>query len=177
MEYFMMRQDPRVHNVAEPTGAIVSKLRHITREEMDAISIPPNMYVKKGSTIEYPDYIESPIMLVSEKLKRIMSKYQKDAIFKAAILMEKDINRQETYYMISAPRIECASDESTYDTHGRIKELVLDQEKVGHARIFFAIGCEQRVFVRLDVAESILRRDSNGVWFERMKVDINQGDI
>ena len=169
MDYFVMRQDPRVRNVAKPEGARVNELRHLTRAEIDAISIPPNLYVKNSKKAEYTDYIEEPVMLLSEKLKKIMSKYQKDAIFKAAILMGKDTSRQETYYLISAPGIRCASEGTTYDTRGNVKDLVIDKEKVVPARIFFTEGYERRIIVRLDVAESILRRDPNGIWFEKVK--------
>ena len=159
-----------MHNVAEPVGANVNRLRHMAGHEINAFSVPTKLYVKKKGRIEYPDFIENPVMLLSEKLKGIMSKYQKDAVFEAVMLIEKETRRQETYYMISAPRIECASDETTYDSRGNIKELILDQEKVGHFRIFFACGNERQILVRLDVAESILRRDPYGVWFERIKV-------
>ena len=165
-----MRLDARVHSVAEPIGANVNKLRHLTREEISAMSMSTNLYVKKSGRIEYPDYIEHPVMLLSEKLKKIMSKYQKDAIFKTVILIDKDLKRQKIYYLISAPCIDCAAEETTYDARGNVKELVIDQEKVGHARIFFAEKNGQRLLVRLDVAESILRRDANGVWFERVRV-------
>jgi len=175
MEYFMMRQDPRVHNVAKPVGEKVAMLRHITRDEMNTASIPTNLFVQNGGKAEFPDFIEDPVMLVSEKLKKVMSKYQKDAVFKTVVLIERETNRHEVYYLISAPRIDCASCETTYDARGNFKELVIDQDKVGHARIFFPVGNERRILVRLDVAESILRRHPYGVWFERIRVMPEEG--
>ena len=169
MEYFIMRQDPRVYNAAEPTGADISGLRHMTREEINAVSMPINLYIKNTKAAEFPDYIEKPLMLVSEKLKKIMSKYQKDVIFKTVILIEKGTNRQEIYYLISAPQIDCASGETTYDKRGNINDLVIDEKKIGGARIFFTGKNEKLILVRLDAAESILRRDSNGVLFEKCK--------
>jgi len=135
-----------------------------------------NLYVKKSGRIEYPDCIENPVMLLSEKLKRVIGIYQKDAVFGAVTLIEKETNRQEIYYTVSAPRIGCASNETAYDARGKVKELVIDQEKAGQARVFFAEGNGQRLIVRLDVAESILRRDPYGVWFEKVKVKTKGGE-
>ena len=147
------------------------KLHKLTRSQIDNISLTKILYVKERAyNSEYSDYLET-YMLVSEKLKRIMSKYQSNAIFKTVVLIERKINRQEIYYLISAPLIQCASDQTVYNKQGQVKEFVLDEEKVGHARIFKADNYENHVLVRLDVAESILRRDSYGVSFDRVTID------
>ena len=172
MDYFMMYQDVRVSNVAELIPGSL-KLHTLTREQIKNISITKTLYVKDRNNNEYPDYLESEGMLVSEKLKRIMSKYQRDAIFKTVVLIEKKTNRQEIYYLISPPIIECASEETVYDRRGSIVEFVLDKEKVGYTRIFCVRNYGNRIFVRLDVAESILRREPYGVSF--VKVNVEKG--
>jgi len=167
MDYFMMQQDARVQNVAElAPGA--PKLKSLTREQVRDIPITEILYVREGQQNEYPDFLEG-YMLVSERLKRILGKYQKDTLFKTMILIEKERNRQEVYYLMSVPEVDCLSVETVYDKRGDVIEAVLDASRVGHARIFHVSGCGKRVFLRLDVAESILRRDSYGVWFERLK--------
>jgi len=170
VDYFMMRQDARVTGAAVPVGDAVEELRHMGRVGIGAIPTTLPLYVSEAGDVEYPDYIESPLMLVSEILKKIMGKYQKDVIFKTVVLIEKGKNRQELYYLTSAPKIDCASDETVYDARGDVKELVLDREKIGHARIFCADGYERQLLVRLDAAESILRRDPDGVWFEKVRL-------
>jgi hypothetical protein len=166
MDFFFMRMDPRVTGAAK-LAAGSPNLRAYTREQIQEISKTMILYVGENQDNQYPDIMEETGILVSEKLKRIMSKYQRDAIFKTVVLMDKKTNRQAIYYLMSPPQIECASDKTVYDRRGHIEEFVLDEEKVGHARIFCAQNYRDRVFVRLDVAESILRRVPYGVSFEK----------
>ena len=174
MDYFIMHQDERVKNVAELEPGS-QRLSALNRQQIDEISMTKILYVKESGYNEYPDYIEAGGRLVSEKLKRIMSKYQRDVIFKTAMLIEKNINRQEIYYLISPPQIECAAAETVYDRQGNVERFVLDEHKVGHTRIFCAVNYGNHIFVRLDVAESILRRDSYGVSFEKVNVSPKEG--
>ena len=169
MEYFTMNQDPRLLKVIKPVGTDVDKLTGLTHEEICGASEAIILYVKGSEQKEYVDYIEFPIKLISKKLKTIMSKYQKDAVFITVVFIEKETSRQETYYLISAPKISCASEETVYDKNGNVLKFVLDQGKVGPARIFCASENENQLIVRLDVAESILRREPDGIWLERVR--------
>ena len=167
MDYFIMHQDARVTNCVNLIPGPMN-LRTLSREQITSIPTTKIIYVQEDSQNEYPDYLESEGMLVSEKLKRIMSKYQQNAVFKTIVLIEKKKNRQEIYYLVSPPRIECSSPDTVYDKQGNVRSFVMDTDKVGHARIFCAAGRANRIFVRLDVAESILRRSPFGVSFEKV---------
>ena len=170
MDYFIIHQDERVTDVVKLIPGSLN-LRTLTREQLQDISTTIIRRVKENSRNQYPDYLEEEGMLISEKLKKIMSKYQSNAVFKTIVLIEKNIHRQEIYYILSPPQIECTSSRAVYDKQGYMKEFVLDEEKVGHARIFCAEGYGNRIFVRLDVAESILRRMPYGVAFEKVTVE------
>lgn len=72
--------------------------------------------------------------------------------------------------MMIPPSLECADKgKTTYDNAGNILEFVLDAESVGRNRIFRVSELKNQIAVRLDVAESILRRDATGIWFEPLK--------
>lgn len=121
----------------------------------------------RGLNIEYPDYIASPIPLIAEKLYTILKKYQQDALFHQVVLIEKDTGKQKNYYMMLPPIIESANKEKTvYDRVGNVLDFVLGTECIGRNRIFRVRELKNQIAVRLDVAESILRRDANGIWFE-----------
>ena len=92
MDYFIMHQDARVTNAAKllPTSL---DLYTLTREQINAIPSTRILHVRENRYNEYPDYLEREGMLVSEKLKQIMSKYQQNAIFKTIVLIEKTKNR------------------------------------------------------------------------------------
>lgn len=51
-----------------------------------------------------------------------------------------------------------------------MQEFVLDVEKTEGRKIFMAKDFNREVVVRLDIAESILRREANGIWFEPVKI-------
>ena len=171
MDYFIMRQDERLTNVVKMILPDFLGGGHLTSEQEQELPSTMVIFAKENQNNAYPDYIESPVMLISEKLKRMFSKYQEDIIFKTAVLVEKEINRQEVYYLISVPKIACVSETSVFDRQDHVQELVLDTKKVGNARIFCAADYENKMIVRLDVAESILRRDSEGIWFEKVNID------
>lgn len=130
-------------------------------------------YVKehRGLELEYADYLEHPVLLIAEKLRNILQKYQTDAVFQRVMLIEKETGKQSPYCFMSPPVIACAhKEESRFDVRGNVAELVLDADRVEKRRIFLAEDYHKELLVRLDVAESILRRDSNGIWFEPVKI-------
>lgn len=125
---------------------------------------------QQGLHAEYPDYIEAPIPLIAEKLHKILYKYQRDAEFDRVVLIEKDTGRQRVYYRMIPPCLECADKSKTaYDVHGNILDFVLDAKAVGGNKIFRVRELNHQIAVCLDVAESILRRDAGGIWFEPLK--------
>ncbi len=72
-------------------------------------------------------------------------------------------NQKDAYCIYYAPifqRISCLSSESQWNRWGnRVEKCVLDREAIGDAGIFRVGGTENRIVViRLDVAESLLRR-------------------
>ena len=124
-----------------------------------------------GLEIEYPDYIEKPIPLIADKFRSILKKYQPDTIFHRVMLTEKKAGVQKPYHLMVPPVIECADPlESIYDKAGNISEFVLDADCVQMNRIFRIKELKNQIAVRLDVAESILRRDAGGIWFEPIKI-------
>lgn len=169
MDYFMICQDKRLRNVAKVRPPASLPPRVLTQGQGKGTGQTTIMYVEESRRKEYPDYIEAPVRLVSEKIKRIISKYQKDILFQTVVLIEKESNHQEVYYRMTVPEIACAAEETVYDRGGHVEDFVLDEQKVGHARVFCAAGYGKKIIVRLDVAESMLRRDSFGIWFEKVK--------
>lgn len=168
MEYFIMQMDRRLRRLPQfqvPKELLnMSKTGQVNGKEKVSV-----IYVDgiQGLNIEYPDYIASPIPLIAEKLYTILKKYQQDALFHQVVLIEKDTGKQKNYYMMLPPIIESANKEKTvYDRVGNVLDFVLGTECIGRNRIFRVRELKNQIAVRLDVAESILRRDANGIWFE-----------
>jgi len=169
MDYFIMSLDPRLHNAAKPAPESPA-LRDLARKRIGRDINTKTLIVDDSKHNEYPDFLDGTVMLVSEKLKNILSMYQKDIIFKAVVLIERKKNRQELYYQFEVPEIDCKVDVPDRGIGSKAEGLVIDQEKVGYARVFRVNYYGKRLLVRLDVAESILRRDSYAVRFNRVGV-------
>lgn len=172
MDYFRMKTDERLCRLPQlqiPKGL---SLLEMTKEKIEKIKTPSIVYVKgaHGLSIDYGDYLEKPIPLIADKFQKILQKYQQDMLFHRVILIEKETGLQKPYYLIMPPEITCADEEeSQYDTMGNVQNFVLDVEKAGNHKIFLAKDYKRQLLVRLDVAESILRREANGIWFEPVK--------
>jgi len=174
MIYFAMRQDKRILDSPELilTGQEVEELQQFPTPE--SLVVSKIIYVKRKlmKKIDYLDLIETPVLLISEKLKSLMMKYQKNIWMRTVVLIDEQTGYQRIYYAIYPPRIPCTSKQSVFNYHQQVKAFILAEDKVGYNRIFVPKGLERHLIVRLDVAESILRRKSNGIIFEEIKNEI-----
>jgi hypothetical protein len=169
-----MCPERQIHTVgklasASQRGSV--SLANLTRKEIERITHTMSFYVQDAFQIEYPDLIQAGRLLVSGKLKAIMSQYQSDVIFKPLMLIEEKKKRQELYYLTAAPLLEGVVTETKQEHPEYRTKDVVDEAKAGNARIFSTGKYGRQLYVRLDVAESILRRDPYGVWFEKVRVE------
>lgn len=131
-----------------------------------------SVYVKEygGVTIEYADYLEEPLPLIADRFHSLLQKYQPDMAFYQVVLIEQKTGEQRPYQLISPPEIECMCEEVQKKGKCEMYECILDENKIGKNKIFLAKDLHKQLIVRLDVAESILRREANGIWFEPVKI-------
>jgi len=172
VDYFIMQQDPKINNIV--TLKNWQKAIYDDSPVYKIAQIPiktRNVYVEDRMYNEYPDFLSEPIPLIAKELMQVITLYQKDIRMNPVVLIEKKIRLQTVYYSLDVPEIHCASVNSELDHIGRIKELVIDTNAVGGKRIFRVIGYKDRIIVRLDVAESILRRGAYGIIFEKLVTD------
>lgn len=161
MDYFIMKTDKRLRRLPQLLADEAFFFGKKTRT--------PIVYVKEygGLSIEYADYLEDPVPLIADKFQKILQKYQPDMALLRVMLIEKESGRQKAYCLMQPPEILCADREkSRYDAKGVLQDFVLDAKQAGNRSIFLAKDYNRQLVVRLDVAESILRREPNGIWFE-----------
>lgn len=173
MDYFIMKTDQRLCKL--PQMQIPKELSPVgmTKEKIKSITTTSIVYVKEshGLSIDYGDYLEKPVPFIADKFQKILQKYQQDILFHRVMLIEKGTGQQKPYFLMMPPEITCADkDKSQYDAMGNVQDFVLDPIKAGKRKIFLAQDYGRQLLVRLDVAESILRREANGIWFEPVKV-------
>ena len=58
------------------------------------------MYIKATKKSQYPDIIQSPVLMVSHKLYRILKDYDVSVIYKNVVLTCMDLQRQDIYRLV-----------------------------------------------------------------------------
>ncbi|WP_110934041.1 imm11 family protein [Paenibacillus bouchesdurhonensis] len=174
MDYFVMQQDERytdtpvLQNIRQKID-----IRHMNRLRSHQIADTTIFQVKASTETEYLDLLSDQLYLMSEKLKKLIAMYEPDCIFKHIPLMDQFNSKQSLYFLPFFEEVEALSSSSEFNAdRSVIKKLVLQGEKVAKKRIFRVQESEQPlIIVRLDVAESILRRDMIGVSLKKVLVE------
>ncbi|TQR41803.1 hypothetical protein [Paenibacillus popilliae] len=169
MKYMVITGDNRITDAVQLPGA-ASIIRSVM--EQDVISKRDGIVhidVKSSSRNEYVDYIESPVPIVSTRLQQLLLLYDANLFFKPVALLDQANQRQEMYWLLIPDRIDCLSEASKLHPNKTLKHLVIDIAKIGSSKFFQVDGLLETVIViRLDVAESMLRRGFTGYRLQRV---------
>lgn len=174
MDYFLLKQDERYTDVPlllDVYKKIDTRDIHPTRAYK--IADPLIFHVKAGEESSYLDIMDRQLLLLSDKLKRVVEAYEPDTLFKLVVLIDLSRHRQNNYYLPILEEVEAVSPRSEFNLDKSvIKRLVLLEEKLRGKKIVRLKESEKPlIVVRLDVAESILRRDLTGIRLERVPVE------
>ena len=172
MDYFLLKQDKRYH-----TLNIVDLFKRINAMDFTTLradNIPDNdsFFVKPSDYNQFTDILEAPIYLVSEELKNILGKYNRNIIFKRMALIDREKQKQKIYNIPIFEPFEALHEDSEFNLNKTVvKKIVLDKEKIKNHKVFkIKESFDTLVVVRLDVAESLLRRDFHGISLERLQI-------
>lgn len=175
MDYFLLKQDKRYSN----TPQIIDLFKNINTKDLNLLkadNIQDNncFYVKSHDNIDYLDVLEIPIFLVSKELKKILEKYNRNMIFKMFALIDYEKKEQNFYYLPIFEEIEALSEKSEFNLNKTIvKKIILDEKKIKNKKLFKIKESDKTlIVVRLDAAESLLRRDFNGIILEKLEVEM-----
>ncbi|WP_110955861.1 hypothetical protein [Anaerosinus massiliensis] len=159
MEYFILRQDRNLTGAIKPLNLSWLKKIH----DFEDITV---VAVDKQSHEQYVDFLDSPRAIASDKLKRILSAYNSQIIFK--ILMLVDV--KSIYWLFEAPEIDCLSPNTELQKKDKITRLVLDREKVKEHAVFSVKGIpEHYIIINLNVAEKIFQQDPWGIILQEVE--------
>ncbi|MCL1989456.1 MAG: hypothetical protein FWG67_01050 [Defluviitaleaceae bacterium] len=161
MDYFILKQDPDLNHTARiRSGGKMSKAASVSTKVV---------YVEDQLFKDYPDFYERPGLLIAKKFKKVLGLYQPEIKFQTVVLVDKKEKHQVSYDLLQVPTVDCVSEESEF-RFDKIITLVLDLQLVGDYRVFKVKGYGNQLVVRLDVAESLLRRGAYGIIFEKVKI-------
>ena len=174
MDYFLLKQDEEYTNAPVLRDVFkeidVRNINLLNAHKIDDIVI---FNVKCTDETEFLDILDRNLFLISEKMKKIIEKYDPGILFKTIPLIDLAQGRQENYYMPIFEEIECLSENAELNLKKAVvKKIILDKEKIKNKKIFkIKESSKTLVVVRLDVAESLLRREFEGMCLKRLEVE------
>lgn len=168
MEYFILKQDKRYINPPSIKD-LYSLLRRkeLCRKEEHKIPQRNIVFATSERKLDFLDVLDDQIFLVTDKVKKVISIYEPTAVYKTFCILNNRKNEYGLYYAPILPEVNCV-----YVTNGlgQKRTLLLDRKKAGIHGFFRATGTEKETtVVRLDAAESLLRREVRGMVLEKIE--------
>lgn len=173
MRFFMMEQDKTLPDIICFRDFDISGPRHIFyKEDAEELTESNMMYLTKDSGETAPDFIQSPVYLVSDKVKKVLDMYEDDMVFKTVTIASKERESILVYHHLLLERMNMCSNQTEFYTNGSVKRLVLDPKKIGEHKVFLLDDKRfPNPLVSLEVVESLLRRDVIGITWKEVEVE------
>lgn len=173
MDYFLLKQDERythIPTIINWTSEI--DVRNLNLVNADKVKDATVLYVKTSENNNYLDILNHPFFLVSENMKNILEKYDPNIIFKIIALTDFNNSKQVIYYLPIFEEIEALSEAAEMNLNKTVvKKIILNEEKIKNKKVFkLKESSKAMIIIRLDVAESILRRDFDGIKLEKLDI-------
>lgn len=174
MDYFELRQSPKVENALEIMGLDREKYCYAMKKaDFEALDKLKVAYFSGREFEEICDVLINPTFLISDKLKKVMELYEQESRYKGVQIFPtvEESKQFPLYWVPNFPEVDCFHKDTVILDNGMLKKLVLDAGKVGKHHIFRLPGLlEYKVIVSMPVAESILRRRLYGVELQKIEV-------
>lgn len=169
--YFELEQDKRIRNrfrFRDIESAVRGEFEPEEFEQIQEISV---LFTLGDKDSIYPDVVDAPIFLVSDSLKKLLAAYDAEVLYRRVALNQVNEKIQKKYWLLLTEKIDCLDESSEQYANGWDKHIVLNREQIGQRRVFKVNGIRTpRVFVNLEVAESILRRNFEGIILRPVEV-------
>lgn len=174
MNFFWIRQDKRYLHTPVITNLqdIVQRRKDVLIEKEKEIADVNVAFAGSQRVMDFVDILDTQLFLVSERVKEVLKMYEPSLLFKTVCILDNTSGGYGNYHLPVFPKIDCLSKESviTLDK-SQVKKLVLKYESVKHQSMFQVAGLQTDVTViRLDVIESLLRREIENFQFEQIEM-------
>lgn len=173
MRYFLLKQHAAyTHAPCLINWFQVFDARKVRPETAQEIPYRSLIEIKPDELLCFTDAVFSPYLLLSGLLKKVVEAYEPGIEYKDVVLLDKTYQRYELYYLPILEEVNCLheSSECTLD-RSRIKRAVFAREKLPECSLFRIGGVKDAyIAVRLDLAESFLRRKAAGLAFAPVEV-------
>lgn len=171
MKYFLIKTDEKnkiPYNINKNRGIDIRLLTREMAHKIPFLNVVRMDFPKEGFL---PDILSSPCILLTNICMEVVSMYDPDIPFKVVKAVDKKRGVNKTYFLPILEEIDCMSQQTQFHVMGkRVIHFVLDEEKVGAKAVFKAKGWDEPgMIARLDVVESILRREAKGMMMEEIE--------
>lgn len=173
MRFFSMEQDRSLPDRIELRDFDILGQRHLfLKKDADSIQDSTTLYLADNTGETAPDFIQSPIFLVSDTIKKVLDFYEDDMVFKTVAVVDKKKGDIFVYHTLLLEPMDMLSEKTEFYPNGSVKRLVLDAEKIGEHHIFLLDDQRFPVpLVSLEIVESLLRRQVTGIVWKEVEVE------
>lgn len=167
MDYFWIRQD---HSYVH-TPVIKGFYEKMQRKDFtveSAFKIPERnvVFCDSEEKQDFIDILDGQLFLVSKTVRHVFQMYEKSMSYKFFCFLNNITGEYANYYAPIIPTIDCLAER----TSGQKDDTKIKAEAIGTSSIFRVKNKEKEVIVvRLDAAESLLRRNLRGVELIRLE--------
>lgn len=169
--YFEMEQDKRIRNRFRFRDIESATRREFEPEEFGQIQDISVLFTLGNRDSIYPDVIDAPVFMVSDTLKKLLSAYDSEVLYRRVAMNQTKERIQKKYWLLLTEKIDCLDKSSEQHANGWDKRIVLNRKQIGQRRVFKVNGIRTpRIFVNLEVSESILRREFEGIILRPVEV-------
>lgn len=174
MRYFTLSQDENFHNIVSFKIKTVNPLQRrleVTKDDVDGVNGVFRFVVDSHPDNFYPDVLDIPLFLISDRMAEVFRYYFDQDDFRAALLMDPLNKRHQLYWMPIIEKLDCLHESTRYSKNNFIEKPVVDSGKIQDHKIFrIDRKHEKIVVVSFEIVEGLLRRGCEGVLFKPVDV-------
>uniref|UniRef100_UPI0006D0E029 hypothetical protein n=1 Tax=Clostridium sp. NkU-1 TaxID=1095009 RepID=UPI0006D0E029 len=175
MDYFRIREDRSYFYTPDITNLwdIVNRRAAMALKNESNISDINVGFARSEKQLDYVDVLDHQLFLVSEGIKRVLSIYDPSLIFKNLFLLNNLDGSYFNYYAPLFTEVDCLPEMYKIMTHrNKLEKLIIKAKAVEDYSVCKVAGIDTDiVIIRLDVAESLLRRGFTKLILERVVLE------
>ena len=173
MEYFLLEQDMRYNYIPQIDDFYSQFMRRdFSKSRCNKIPNKNVVFCYSEKPVEKLDVLDRQCFLISESVKQVFGLYEPTMKFKMFCIINNLRMEYYNYFVPILEELDCLSaDSETNSDKSVIKRMILDSKKTGSHAIFKIAGINtDKVVVRLDVTESLLRRKCKGIQLKSIEM-------
>lgn len=173
--FFIMRQDRNLTDSIKLRDFNICGARHIFhKSDAERLNHTTVLYQAEDTGETAADFIQSPVYMVSDMVRKVLDMYEDDLIFKKVALINKEKGTEIVYHQVLMDEIEALSESVERYPDQTEKKIILSPDKIKEHKVFMLADSRMKdPIVNLDVIESLLKRNPIGIIFQEIEVEKN----